>query len=132
MNSEADKFWDEISDKLRQFKGLRPLTPKQAETEFPRVPEEPLSADQIDSIIEAVTTGELASWEPLPQLDWTNALNVDEVTEDVLQLNRNRGENDPETDRLENELRQELLNDNGTEKDEDGMAGGAIPPRDGG
>jgi hypothetical protein len=116
MNSDAEKFWDEVSGKLRRFKGLRPLTPKEAEAELRGAPDYPLTPGQIDSIVEAVTSGELASWEPLPKLDWTNEFNADEVNEEVLQLNRNCGDDDPDTARLEEELRQELLSDDETEE----------------
>ena len=117
MNSDAEKFWDEVSGKLRRFKRFQPLTPKEAEAELVCAPDDRLTSGQIDSIVEAVTSGELASWEPLPTLDWTNEFNTDEVNDEVLQLNRNRGDDDPDTARLEEELRQELLSDDENEED---------------
>lgn len=130
MSSDADKYWHEIAGKLRKKKGLGPLTPSEAEAAFDAAPEIPLSDDQIQSITDSVSSGELTTWEPTPNLDWTNEVNLEEVEEGVGQLFRNEGDRDPKTDKAEEELRQELLDDDESEDDADGVDGGAAPPGD--
>jgi hypothetical protein len=89
-----------------------------------------MTSDQIRSIVESVTSGELASWEPVPDLNWTNELDLGEVEEDAMQLYRNKGEDDEASDE-EDELRKELLSDGDEPEEQDGMDGGATPPGDG-
>ncbi len=131
MSSDADKYWHDIAGKLRKKKGLSPLTPQEAEAAFDAAPEIPLSDDHIRSIVESVKSGELTTWEPLPNLDWTDELDLQTVEDGVGQLFRNEGKHDPETDKAEEELREELLGDDESKDDPDGMDGGAAPAGDG-
>ena len=117
MNSDADNSWDHVFKQLRRLKGLRHLSPSEAEAELRNTPKEPISDEEIENIIKSVTSGELASWEPLPQPDLVGDLDLESIKDDVYQLNRNAGESDPETDELEEGLRRELLSDDEAEKD---------------
>lgn len=128
MKSDADKFWDDNVGKIRKAKGLCPLTPEEADAAFDDAPEVPMSADEIASIVDAVTSGELASWEPLPQDDYETDPSFGEVNESVLEVFRHEGEADAEAEAVEKELEDEMLNDNEAEEDEDGLASGAKPP----
>lgn len=132
MSSDADKFWDEVAGKLRRLKGLCPPTPEEAEAAFDSAPDMPLSEAEIDSIAESVISGELTSWDPVPSQDWDDDPAVAQVGEEARQLFRNEGEEDPEADRVEKELENELLNDDEPKKDETGLADGAPPPEHGG
>jgi hypothetical protein len=118
MNSDPDKFWNDVAGKLRKAKGLCPLTPTEAEAAFDDAPEVPLSAGEIDAIVESVTSGDPASWEPVSTPDWEADPATDDIAEQALQLHRNKGDEDPETDRIEQELEEELLNDDEPEEDE--------------
>jgi len=129
MKSDADEFWDDVAGKLRKIKGLCPLTPEEADAAFDDAPEVPMTEDEITSIVDAVTSGELASWEPLPQEDWEPDSTFGEVDESVLEVFRHEGEADAEADAVEKELEDEMLNE--TKEDEDGLAGGATPPGSG-
>lgn len=91
-------------------------------------PAEPLSPDKIRSIVESVTSGELTSWAPVPELQWTEEINLEDVEKDALQLFRNKGEDNDETDQAEAELRDELLTDDDESEDKNGLDGGAESP----
>lgn len=128
MKSDADKFWDDVGSKLRKLKGLCPLTPEEADTAFDDAPEMPMTEDEIASIVDAVTSGELVSWEPLPQEDWERDSTYQDVDESVLEVFRHEGDADPEADATEQKLEDEMLNDHKIKKDEDGLAGGTTTP----
>lgn len=126
MSNSADKRLDELTAKLRKLKGYSPLTPEEAEEAYANAPEEQMSDDEISGIVEQVVSGELASWDPSPDLGWLDDMNLSEVEEDALLLHRNAGESDPDADDTEDELRKEMLEDD----DEDAAAGGSTPTGD--
>ena len=128
MKSDADEFWDAVAGILRKLKGLCPLTPEEADAAFDDAPEIAMTKDEIASIVDAVTSGELASWEPIPKDDWELDTTYQEVNESVLEVFRHEGDADAEADAAEQELEDGMLNDNETKEDEDGMAGGTTPP----
>jgi hypothetical protein len=130
MSQDAEKNTAEMIAKLRKLKGIAPMTPEEADTAYDDAPAEPLSQDRIRSIVESVASGELASWEPLPDLGWTSELNLEEVEEDAMQLYRNKGEGDEASD-VEDELRRELLDDGDESEESHGMDEGAAPSGDG-
>ncbi len=127
MSHDAEKRAEEAIHKLRKLKGFCPMTPEEADAAYDAAPPDPISDDEIDSLIEAVTSGGKASWEPKPDLRWTEEENNSGVEDDALQLHRNKGEDDGDTTE-EDKLREELLND---EEDEDGVDGGEEPPAEG-
>lgn len=130
MSQDADKNTDDLLAKLRKLKGIAPMTPEEADAAYDAAPEEPLTGDQIRSIVESVTSGELASWEPVPDLNWTNEMDLGDVEEDAMQLYRNKGEDDEATD-VEDDLRRELLSDGDKPQESNGMDEGATPPGNG-
>jgi len=98
------------------------------------LPDDHLSAVEIDAIIDQVTSGELASWSTEPMDMESSDMEYDNIEDDVLQLNRNEGQADPETDGLLDELRRKALEDGQPDGQEDstGMDGDSEPPAKGG
>lgn len=133
MSHETDKFWQKAAKHLARRSGLAPLTPEQAEKECDALPKMKLSDQEIESIIDQVTSGELAVYEVLPFEDDAPSFDSEAIEEDVLQLNRNEGQADAETDELINELRRKALEDGQADgkADQNGMGGNAEPPATG-
>jgi len=111
MSNNPEKRADEALQKLRKLKGYCPLTPEEADAEFDAAPAEPISDIEISSIVESIMSGEMTSWEPVPDLGWIDELDLDEVESDSLVLHRNEGEGDEESNAAEDSLREELLED---------------------
>lgn len=134
MTHEADKFWQKVAKDLARQSGLAPLTPEEAQKEFEELPDVKLSDSEIDSVIDQVTSGELAVWTPTPIDAEMPAAESEAIEEDVFQLNRNEGEPDPETDKLLDELRRKALEDGQADEQEDsaGVGGDQEPPEQGG
>ena len=130
MTNEADKFWQEVAKDLARQSGFAPLTPEEAQKEFEELPDAKLSDSEISSIIDQVTSGELAVWTPTPVDGETPGLESQAIEKDVYQLNRNAGEADAETDELLDELRRKALEDEPPDGQENatGMGGDAEPP----
>jgi hypothetical protein len=59
MNDEADKFLKKAAKDLARRSGYAPLTPEEAQQEFDALPDVKLSDDEIASIVDQVTSGEL-------------------------------------------------------------------------
>lgn len=133
MNHEADKFWQEMAKSLARRSGYAPLTPEEAQKEFESLPDIKLSETEIESIVDQVTSGELAVWAPTPLDDDTAGFDCGAIEEDVLQLNRNEGQADAETDKLLDELRRKALEDGKADGQEDstGVGGDQEPPGQG-
>jgi hypothetical protein len=134
MNHEADKFWQKVAKGLARRSGYAPLTPEEAQKEFESLPDTKLSEAEIDAIVDQVTSGELAVWTPTPPADDTTDFDREAIEEDVLQLNRNEGQADAETDKLLDELRRKALEDGQADGQEDstGVGGDQEPPEHGG
>jgi hypothetical protein len=130
MTNEADKFWHEVEKDLARQAGLAPLTPEEAQKEFEKLPDVKLSDPEIESIIDQVTSGELAVWTPTPVDVEKPGMESQAIEEDVYQLNRNAGEADAETDELLDELRRKALEDEPPDGQEDttGVGGDTEPP----
>lgn len=131
MSSDSDRFLKEDLERLRRQKGFCPLTPQEADAELRTAADNPLSDAEIRSILDQVTSGSLAESELSPDLDWAGSLDTAPVEENVFQLNRNKGESDPETDTLQDELRKKALEKHGKKKPT-GMDGGPEPSGEGG
>ncbi len=129
MSHDAEKRAEEVIHKLRKLKGFCPMTPAEADAAYDAAPADSISDEDMDSMIEFATSAGTASWEPRPDLGWTDEENIEEVEEDTLQLHRNKGEHEGDTSE-EDRLREEMLSDDETE-DEDGMEGGKEPPGSG-
>jgi hypothetical protein len=101
----------ELLGKLRLRKGLCPMSDEEAEAAFNAAPEDTLSDDEIRSAVGSVQSGELCSWEPLPELGWMQDMDLSSVQHDALQLYRNKGDDDSEAIDAEEKLRKEMLSD---------------------
>jgi len=130
MTSEADRFWQKVAKDLARRSGVAPLTPEEAQKEFDALPDEKLSDSEIDSVIEQVTSGELAVWTPEPTDVEMPGAESQAIEQDVYQLNRNEGEADAETDELLDELRRKALEDTPPDGQENqtGLGGDSEPP----
>src|SRR4051812_27148285 len=126
MSHDAEKRAEEMLHKLRKLKGFCPMSPEEADAAYEAAPADQISDEEIDSMIDFVTSGGRASWDPTPDLGWIEESDL-EVEDDALQLHRNKGEDKGDT-AAEDKLREELLND---EEDEDGVDGGEEPPAEG-
>lgn len=133
MSHEADIFWQNAVKDLARQSGHTPLTPKQAQKECESLPKIKLSETEINSIIDQVTSGELAAWSTTPIDADAPYFTSEIIEEDVLQLNRNEGQADAETDELLNELRRKALEDGPPDGKEDstGLGGDSEPPAKG-
>ena len=133
MNNEADNFWHKVARGLARLSGCAPLTPEEAQKEFDSLPDTKLSEAEIDAIVDQVTSGELAVWTPTPPADDATGFNREAIEEDVLQLNRNEGQTDEDTERLLDELRRKALEDGQADGQEDstGVGGDQEPPEHG-
>ena len=120
--NDAENFWNRYSGKLRRFKGLCPLTPEEAEQALKKIPHRDASDEEIDSIIEAISRDEVPESDNQPQVDWSPESDYAEIDSEAV-LFRNEGEDSTETDALEDELIEELLDDDEPENDRDDMEG---------
>ena len=109
----ADKWWDDAVQKLRRMKGLCPLTREEADAELKKTKRVPISESEIDSIVSRIVSGQMDE-EPVAR-PWGEQQLDEELAGEILQLNRNAGEEDPETAKRLNELREQLLNDDDDE-----------------
>src|SRR5437764_14337902 len=100
MSNEADKYWNDVVRELRRKRGRCSLTPEQDKEMVDKIPDEQLGEEEITDIVETITSGELTNWTPQPDVEQVSDIDTSNITKDVLQLNRNLGESDPETDEL--------------------------------
>lgn len=112
---------------------LHKLSPEEAEAELRDAPDMPLSEGKIDAVIRAATSGKVDACEPEPSPEYLEDIDTASVEEGVLQLDRNPGENDPETEKLIEELRRSALETDEPDKEleQDDVDGDGTPPGDG-
>ena len=115
--NDADKFWQERSNQLRRFKGLHRLSMEEAEEALKKIPFRKASDEEVDSIIDAIS---IPGSDCSPPIDWSPVCNYSEIDCEAA-LFRGEGESSPETDRLEDELLEELLDDDEPEDDTAGL-----------
>lgn len=131
MSNDADKFWEDYSKDLRRKKGYCPLTPEEAQKELDSLPDRPLTEEEIEEIedlVDSVTSGGTRTWTPTPEFGDFEDVDTESIEEDVLQLNKNAGEGDGETDDLLRKRRHDALTeDENGEADEDGLDGTKNP-----
>jgi len=120
--NDAENFWNRYSGKLRRFKGLCPLTPEEAEQALKKIPNRNASDEEINTIIEAIVRDEIPESEKQSQVDWSPECDYAEMDSEAV-LFRNEGEGNTNTDDLEDELLEELLDDDERENDRDNMEG---------
>ena len=126
MISEADKFWNEIAPIYRRSERLKPLTAAEADAAYDTTKAIPMSAEEIQYIVDRVTGNDTSRW-VTDSIDWTPDEETSQVSEDMYAIHRDEGEPEPETDSKEKELRDRMLNDEPTNQ-QDGVDGGTTPP----
>lgn len=115
MANEADRFWNSIVKGLRRYMRLSPPSDKEAELELNAADEIPISEEKIESIVQSVTSGNIAAREAEPMGNWSDEADVEDVEKEMeLVLNRNEGEADSDVDELIERLRREALEDKGS------------------
>lgn len=110
MNS--DKWLNDALQNLRRAKGLCPLTREQADAELKKAKRIPMSNEEIRSLASRIASGRLEQEEEETiEKPWGDYEVDEELAGEILQLNRNAGEDDPETAQKLEDLREELLRD---------------------
>jgi hypothetical protein len=120
--TDDEKFWNEHAEDLRRYAGLSPLTPAEAAEELTKRSHKKALRSEIDAIMDAVKYKQLPERDLAPDSDWSSEYDFAEMDREAA-LCRNRGDHDPEGDRAEEELFNELLNDDDAEEDVDGVGG---------
>ena len=115
MDNMHDGFWNSILPDVREAFGLRPLSIEESEQAYRDAQAVELSDDEIDGLM-AKSMSDIPK-EPgfSPSPDDATVDVPDATREEFLQLNREKGEEDPEVDDLIQRQRDEALGD-----DEDG------------
>ncbi len=121
MSKDFDNFWDELAKKYRCKRGFAP-TPQELEASASSgEPDEPLSDEEIESIVSAVSRGESgrkADIDISPDVSWISELDTSSIADGVLQLNRNRGESQEDFEERLNALRKKALEEDGDVEDD--------------
>lgn len=128
MNDAHDKVWKELAKRVREG-GRRVVSGEEAERMLRSLPDERISEAEVDAIVAAVLAGRVTRENrraPLTEANRETAPNA-QVEEDVLQLNRNKGGEDKDAEKLLEELRREALKDESNDEEEGGDGG---EPRD--
>ncbi|HUE72854.1 MAG TPA: hypothetical protein VMP01_18360 [Pirellulaceae bacterium] len=108
--NDPEKQLKEMIQKLRKREGLCPMTDDEADAAFDAAPADPMSKEQIRSIVDLVTSGNTAPWDDaMGEPVWDDEIDVSEVEEGLVCMHRNEGESDKSADAIEDELRDELL-----------------------
>jgi hypothetical protein len=111
MTCPENNFWSDMVGRMRRVLGLAPSTPAEADRQMREVQPAPMSKSELDALLHAalasappsVRVPDAPSWEPEEE--------TSHIEEDVLQLNRNRGEAPGGRDELTERLRREALAD---------------------
>jgi len=120
MSTDADKYWESFANKLRKHKGLRPLTPHEADDALRRIHKRPASDEEVQRILDAAFRDEIIEAELERETGWTPTFDFGAIDTEALALFRGQGD-DSDAEDVEEELRRELLNDPEPEEDGDGM-----------
>ncbi|TWT43456.1 hypothetical protein Pla111_24070 [Botrimarina hoheduenensis] len=123
--SMSDKQLEELLAKARKRYGYCPLTPQEAEKAFENATEAPLPDGFIQSVLGKLSGEQETAPDTPISYEWMEESDYKDVEEALLQLNRNKGDEDEDADETENTLRNEMLSD---DDDEDGMAGETESP----
>ena len=120
MNDDLDLFWARIAPSLQQELGLGDSTLADIEAELAKAPKVPLTEGEIASIV-SYATGKTDHL-PLHESGHSeaNAEDVECLESELIALNRNRGDDDPEVDAEIDRLRKKALeeDDKNEEKDD--------------
>ncbi len=130
--ADEKEFWDKMRGKVRRALDLDPMCQEESEKEYKKAKSEgPLPQNDIDAIMEFVQSfGETGGMvvEPEPEADeddepaaeWTDPVKAEDMDAELMELvNRNRGEQDEETDELLKKHREKELADDEEKDGED-------------
>lgn len=130
MPDENDRFWGEMAPKLRRAMKLHPLCPEESEKEYKAAEQRPLPDGSLDAMVDSIVSGRDDWNESQDEQPWSDGADIEDQ---VLQVNRNLGEEDPEVDeRVEEHRRKALGQDDEPNKDSSGLDDGAKPQGKGG
>ena len=117
MSEKYESFWSELVRKYERVEGTAPSA-AELEAQIEAVETEPLTEDEISSIVRAVGTGQSEVAEPEPDFHWMDDVDTSSVEEGVLQLNRNKGEDDAEIKKRMDEFRKKALEEDGDDEND--------------
>jgi len=121
MSDDAKKR-AELAARLRKALGLATPSFEEADAEMAAAEEVPMSRDEINRIADAATEGPVdETYQPSTDYSWMRELETDSVSDEMVALHRNRGEEDPEVKRRIEELRKKALENDEAEDDESGL-----------
>jgi hypothetical protein len=117
MSAHAEEPVADLLRRTARARGIAPLSPQQAQAAYDSAQPETLADRDIARIVRRVTAGK-------PYRARTRTVNppLSEetvVNEEMLVLNRNPGENDPDALKAVEDLRREALADDREEEDDD-------------
>jgi hypothetical protein len=115
MSSDADKVFDQVTNKLRKKKGLCPPTPEEAAEAFKKTKPIPVSEEEQAAIVDAMLSEETPIRGDDASEPWSSTPLDQEIDADCQAICRNPGEGDEDTERLEAEIEQELLKEDDDE-----------------
>lgn len=122
MSDDAKK-WSWVVARLQRALGFALPTIGEAEADMAEAEEVPMSDGEIRRIVEAATATDAPTpVDPEPDYEWTSEFTSEGVEEDMLVLNREAGEEDPEVTQRIEQLRKEALSDDEKEHDETRLA----------
>lgn len=128
MPDENDRFWGEMASKLRRAMKLHPLCPEESETEYKAAERRPLPDGDLDAIVHSIVSGRDDWKEAQGEETWSDGTDAADIEDQVLQVNRNLGDEDPEVDeRVEEHRRKVLGKDGEANKDSSGLDDGEEP-----
>ena len=129
MADENKEFWEQVRGKVRRALDLDPICQEEAEKEYKKTKASgPLPEADINAIMEfAQSFGETRGMTPEQPQDadqddesvseWEDPVNAEDMDAELMELvNRNRGEQDEETDDLLDKYREEELGDDEEEE----------------
>lgn len=113
MTEKYDEFWNKIAGPVSDYLGMSEPDLVQAQEELDAAPDAPYTENQIQSMIRAVSTGQVYNPAAIGSPAWLDDDQADRRTVADMQavLNRNRGKVDPKIQKKLDEFRRKLLGD---------------------
>lgn len=133
MPDENDRFWGEMASTLRRAMKLHPLCSEESEKEYKAAERRSFPDGDLGAMVDSIVSGR-DDWNgSRDEQPWSDGADTANIENQVLQVNRNLGEEDPEVDeRIEEHRRKALGQDGEANKDSPGLDDGAKPQGKGG
>lgn len=120
MGNTPEKFWNKIAPHLRQHLSLHRPTLDEAQAAFDAAKEEPLSDEEVNSIVAFAKTGQLSIAKPKKRKRWLEVIDISSVQREMIPaFNRNAGNKSKPVSDLMDELREQTLKEYESENDEE-------------